>query len=305
MKISIGQIKKLIIHYVGNKSRGEGVKFSQIETSFDNVENDILQQVKNSFNFNQFYEFNHLHDIGLNFLYSLSEILFSDKQRMIEVTQSIASYLYDQSTHAKIKSGELYLIYFSDCIIEDEIVDALGIFKSENKDSFLKVNAIPDGFEIESLQGINIDKLDKGCIIFNTNKENGYLVSIVDNTNKNNEAQYWVNDFLHVELRRDEFYNTQNVMSLCKKFITEELPEKFNISKPEQADFMNKSIEFFKKENVFNIDNFSDKVIDDPEIIESFRSYKASYEDEQGVAISENFSISEVATKKQSKNHLE
>lgn len=301
MKISIEHIKNLVIHYVGNKSRGEGVKFSQVETNFQNAEAGILQQAKNAFSFDQFHEFFYTHNISLNPLYSFAETLFSDNERLIEVSQSIVSHLYDQSTHAKIKDGELYILYFKDCLVQDEITDAIGIFKSENKDSFLKVNQMPDGFEIETLQGMNINKLDKGCIIFNTNKENGYLVSVVDNTNKTNEAQYWINDFLHVRPRKDGFYNTQNTMSLCKKFISEELPAKFNISKTEQADYMNKSVDFFKEENVFEIEDFSKKVIDDPEISESFKSYKSRFEKEQGLEIADNFSISETATKKQSR----
>jgi hypothetical protein len=301
MKISIEHIKKMAIHYVGNKSRGEGVKFSQVETDFQNAETSILQQAKNAFNFDQFYEFFYTHNISLNPLYSFVETLFSDNERLIEVSQSIVSHLYDQSTHAKVKSGELYVLYFKDCLVEDEITDAIGIFKSENKDSFLKVNPLPDSFEIESLQGTNINKLDKGCLIFNTNKENGYLVSVVDNTNKTNEAQYWINDFLHVRPRKDGFYNTQNAMSLCKKFISEELPNKFNISKTEQADYMNKSVDFFKEEKTFEIEDFSKKVIHDPEITESFKSYKNRFEKEQGFEIADNFSISETATKKQSR----
>lgn len=69
-------------------------------------------------------------------------------------------------------------------------MDAVGLFKSENKDTFLKVYPSGDGFEIESQQGVNINKLDKGALIFNTDKENGYIVAIVDNTNKGAEAHY-------------------------------------------------------------------------------------------------------------------
>ena len=41
--------------------------------------------------------------------------------------------------------------------------------------------------------GVNINKLDKGCLIFNTNKEDCYVVSVVDNSNRG-EAKYWVED---------------------------------------------------------------------------------------------------------------
>ena len=39
-------------------------------------------------------------------------------------------------------------------------------------------------FELETLQGINLNKVDKGCLIYNTNKEQGYLMSIIDGTSR-------------------------------------------------------------------------------------------------------------------------
>ncbi|WP_315817899.1 nucleoid-associated protein [Paraflavitalea speifideaquila] len=44
-------------------------------------------------------------------------------------------------------------------------------------------------------EGVNINKLDKGCLIFNTNTVEGYKVCVVDSTNKQNDTQYWVTDF--------------------------------------------------------------------------------------------------------------
>jgi len=46
MKIRIGYIQNLIIHYSGNKANGEGVKFSNIETSLIEVENEFKKIIK-------------------------------------------------------------------------------------------------------------------------------------------------------------------------------------------------------------------------------------------------------------------
>lgn len=73
-----------------------------------------------------------------------------------------------------------------------------------------------DGFDIESRQGININKLDKGCLIFNTEKESGYVISIVDNTNKGNEAQYWKDEFLGVRPIANEFHQTNQFLGIAK-----------------------------------------------------------------------------------------
>ena len=165
----------------------------------------------------------------------------------------------------------------------------------------LKVFPKGDGFEIESEKGININKLDKGCLIFNTEKGNGYVVAVFDNTNKGAEAQYWIDDFLHVRQRKDEYYNTQNILSLCKNFVTKELPNQFEVSKADQVDLLNKSVKFFKEKDTFDMDEFTNEVIVQPEVINSFNRYKSDYQKELDIEISDNFTISDTAVKKQAR----
>ena len=73
----------------------------------------------------------------------------------------------------------MYTAYFKDCIVDGEKVDALGIFKSESRETYLRVMPTTDNYEIDWESGININKLDKGCLIFNTEKENGFLLAVV------------------------------------------------------------------------------------------------------------------------------
>ena len=58
----------------------------------------------------------------------------------------IAKYLYKVANHPKIKSGELYVVYFKGVQIEGNMLDAIGIFKSENKETYLKVYPEKGGF---------------------------------------------------------------------------------------------------------------------------------------------------------------
>ena len=105
------------------------------------------------------------------------------------------------------------MVLFDNVVVDGEVVDALGIFKSENKDTFLKVMLRNQGFELDAEQGINIKKLDKGCLIFNTEKELGFKVCSVDNINKGQEAHFWQTDFLGLKPREDNYYFTNNVIS--------------------------------------------------------------------------------------------
>lgn len=237
----------------------------------------------------------------MNEVFVCASKIFSHPETLLEQSVNLAKHLYEQSTHPKTKGGEFYTVYFKDCIIDGKTVDAVGLFKSENKDTFLKVFPKGEGFEIESEKGININKLDKGYLIFNTERENGYIVAVVDNTNKGIEAQYWTDDFLHIRQRKDEYYNTQNIISLTKNFVKNELPQQFEVSGADQADLINKAVQFFKEKDNFNLSEFANEVIGQPDIIEKFNQYKSSYAQEYDVDFADNFTISENAVKKQAR----
>ncbi|MDR3056942.1 MAG: nucleoid-associated protein, partial [Prevotella sp.] len=259
----------------------------------------LLHYFVSPFKSQEYYCFYHNSDLKYNEVYGFVSGIFNTPDSLYKNSVNLAKHLYEQSTHPKIKGGEFYTVYFKDCIIDGETVDAVGLFKSENKDTFLKVFPSGEGFEIESQQGININKLDKGCLIFNTEKENGYIVAVVDNTNKGAEAQYWIDDFLHVRQRKDEYHNTQNILSLCKNFVKNELPQHFEVSKADQVDLLNKSVKFFKENDNFSMANFANEVIEHPDIIESFNQYKSSFQQDYDIEIADNFTISESAVKKQ------
>ncbi len=294
-------IRGMAIHKVGNKL-SEGLYLSKSAFHLSNdLHNVFLEYFLSPFKNREYYNFYHDSDLDLNEVYTYACRLFDDTGSVFIQSVSLAKHLYEKSTHPKIKGGEFYTVYFKDCVLDGVAVDAVGLFKSENKDTFLKVFTSGDGFDIESEEGINISKLDKGCLIFNTEREKGFVVAVIDNTNKGSEAQYWMDDFLHVRQRKDEFYNTSNVLSLCKDFVTRELPQQFSVSKADQVDLLNKSVKFFKNNESFDMNEFSTEVIAQPEVIESFKRFKDSFQRDQDIDMPDTFDISETAVKKQSR----
>ncbi|MCX6282701.1 MAG: nucleoid-associated protein [Bacteroidetes bacterium] len=294
-------IKGIAVHKVGNKlTDALFLSKSTLQTNAD-LDEIFLDYFLTPFKDHEYYNLYHDSDLDLNEVYTYACRIFDDPGSLYIQSVNLAKHLYEKSTHPKIKEGEFYTVFFKDCILDGESVDALGLFKSENKDTFLKVFLRGDGFGIESEQGININKLDKGCLIFNNEREKGFIVAVVDNTNKGSEAQYWIDDFLHVRQRKDEYYNTQNVLSLCKKFVTKELPQQFDVSKADQLDLLNKSVKFFKENESFDFKEFSNEVIAQPELIESFKRFKDSFQRDQDIDIAENFHISVSAVKKQAR----
>ena len=299
------EMSSLSVHRVGNKSQNEFYALSdnplQIEDQF--LSNLLLQYFLGSFEkVNEVYHLTHPgDDLQLNEIFHYSSAAFNEPEQFHEIGQKITKYLFDLSDHPRIKSGELYIAYFKNVQLEGELLEAIGIFKSETKETYLKVFPEAGGFNLEYEQeGINIQKLDKGCLIFNTQKEAGFKVLVLDKTN-NSDAVYWKDDFLKLKIRNDSFNKTSNTLSVYKNFVTQKLDDDFDVSKADKIDLLNRSMKYFKEKETFDIDEFSDEVIGNEKAAESFKNYTREYEQEFDTNLSDSFDISGAAVKKQAR----
>lgn len=302
-KINLGKLNKLIIHNIGNKGSADGVRFSDELTDFGNVEEIINKLIVSNFKFEELYQFHFLPHLDLNPMYSFVDSIFNnaEEDNFIEQSKNTGRYLYDKSTHPQIKSGELCVFYMNDCSINDEIMDCIGIFKSENKENVLKIEDKETRYGLTNVSGMNTQKLDKGCLIFNINNESGYLIALIDNTNKSAEAQYWKDDFLSVKPQKNEYHQTNQFLGIAKQFVANQLDEYIGVSKADKIDFLNRSVDYFKKNETFDKKDFENKVFGDSNIIESFRKFDHSYRQDNEVEFADNFQISSQAVKKQSR----
>lgn len=292
------------IHFVGNKSAEEGTIISASRMALDDAMRAILENhFLTPFTSEEYFQLYHDSGLEYNVVYGAVAQIFDDPETLYEQSVNLAKYLYDQSTHAKIKGGEFYVVHFKDCFVDGETADAVGLFKSESKDTFLKVLLDNGGLSLDCEQGIMLKKLDKGCLVFNKNREEGFVVAVVDNTNRGIEAQYWMDDFLHLRQRKDEYSNTHNAMAMAKSFVTQELPKSFEVTKADQIELLNKSLSFFKENETFDMEEFAQQVIKQPEVIESFQEYKRNYESENDISIDDSFAISNYAFKKQQRSY--
>ena len=182
-------LAKISVHRVGNKALNE---FYSLSENTLQIEDETLRRLLMQYFLSPFeksyelFRFSHSsEDLNLNELFHFSSEIFNDAQVFHELSGQITKHLFNISNHPKIKSGELYIATFKDIQLEGELVDAIGIFKSETKESYLKVNPEEGGFAISyEEEAINITKLDKGCLIFNTEKEEGFKVIVIDQTNR-------------------------------------------------------------------------------------------------------------------------
>lgn len=298
-------MSRLSIHRVGNKSQNE---FYVLSDDSLKVEDELLNKLLMQYflgafeRVNEVYHFTHPgNDLELNEIFHYSDAVFTDSNAFHEISQKITKYLFDLSDHPRIKSGELYIAYFTGVQLDGELLDAIGIFKSETKETYLKVYPDTGGFNLEYEQdGINIQKLDKGCLIFNSDKEAGFKVLVLDKTN-NQDAVYWKDDFLKLKIRNDSFNKTHTTLSVYKNFVTQKLDDDFEVSKADKIDLLNRSMKYFKEKETFDMDEFSEEVIGNDKAAESFKNYTKEYEQEFDTDLSGSFDISGAAVKKQAR----
>lgn len=310
-------ITNIALHRVGNRQTEEGFVLSKGEIPINDALQDLLiKYFISPFKAEEYYHLYHEENVELNPIFHRCANIFADPTCLMEESQQIARHLYDSCLHPNIKGGDLWVVYFNECQLNGESTRAIGIFKSENTESFLKVlhndeewsraendMSATAAFKLEVHQGININKLDKGALIFDMEEEDGYIVSVVDATNRSQDAAYWRDEFLHIRQREDEYYNTHAELSAYKRFVTERLPEEFeNVEKADRADLLNRSVNYFKQNDQFDIDSFAEEVIQQPEVIESFKQFRNDYQKENEVVLQDQFDINEEAVKKQARN---
>ncbi|RXK81029.1 nucleoid-associated protein [Filimonas effusa] len=297
------QLKGVIVHKVGNPTRGEELRLSaNALTLNDEIVSKLLTKYfLGSFNENEQYHFTHISDLALNEVYTYVTQIFDNPASFEAQSALLAHFLYNKSTHVKVKEGEFYVAHFDDVPFGNSYVQAVGLFKSESKETFLKVFPHGQSWEVIHEEGVNINKLDKGCLIFRQDRENGYVVCVVDVTNKQQDTQYWIKDFLQVEPYADSYHHTNNYLSLCKNFITKEYPEKFEVAKSDQIDLLNRSMDYFKEKEDFSMEEFTREVMHHDEVIDSFMEYKKNYESAKSINIEDEFAIHVSAVKQQQK----
>lgn len=305
LNYSSATLSSISAHTIGNKTNGEDLIVSKnvLEIEDDELRERMMTYFLSSFTSSEFYHFTSTDgDFQLNPLFQLANDIFESSKNFHTKTVSIAKHLYEVSLHPQIKSGDLFVALFSDVQIAGERTDVLGIFKSESKSSVLKVTPKKDGnFSIDLASGINLEKLDKACLIYNLDQDEGFRLSIIDRSSKSSEAQYWKDLFLRVIPVNDEFQSTKNVLDVARHFVIDQIADEFEVSKADQISYLNKSINYFKNHDEFNKKEFEQEVFEDKELIKSFRKFDNSFRKQFDLEAEDNFEISAEVVKKQSR----
>jgi hypothetical protein len=303
LNLSEAYLERIITHHIGNKTLEESVRLSD-EESLINQESKtyFLKYFLANFKVeDEIYCFTHTVNLDMNEVYKLVCEIFDNPGNFVTHSKSLAKLLYETSNHPKIKEGQFNIVHFSNIELDEEVTDAIGIFKSETNAPFIKMNRASGRFTLNHEFGFDLKDLDKGCLIVNTEINQGFKVLLIDKLGKTKEAQYWKDAFLQVEPVKNEFHQTNQVLGLTKKYVTEQLDQQFEVTKADKIDLLNRSVNYFKENETFEQESFENEVLQDHSVIESYRSFGKTYIEENDVEIPDNFEISAQAVKKQAR----
>ena len=134
-------IETLSIHRVGNMSRNEPLFLSEEPFRL----NDEIVPLMKEFFFKPFkekeenyFQFAHEVDLDYNDMFKYATEIFNNPSALHDVSKKMTKHLFEQSNHPHIKNGEVYVTYLTNLSIDNNVVDAIGIFKSEIQSDFLQ-----------------------------------------------------------------------------------------------------------------------------------------------------------------------
>jgi hypothetical protein len=294
-------LEKLIVHFVGNKNNSGGFELADElvplnEEMAETLQESFLSRFRNN---RELFSFHHPDALHFNEVFQYSRNVFTDPGSFETSAAAIARHLYEQSNHPKIREGDLYVAYFNGIPVDGGVYKAIGIFKTEHKSVFLEVEQKKRRRTISLKEGVEINRIDKGCLILDSKQEEGFDVLIFDNQNRGEEAVFWKDNFLALVPQQNDFHHTSHLLTLTRQFITGPLKSELDVDNTSRADLLHKSLEYFKTNEAFDIEHFQKEVFEKEEVIDSFRRFGSSYVEKNDYDIASSFDISTDAVKKQ------
>ncbi len=209
--ISSARVVHCVVHKVGNRLREEGVRLSsdEIRRNADlhgTLLRHYLAPLAQERLANEFY---HESDIGLNAVRQFSLRTFERPQDFVSHSQSVAKHLYSVSNHPSVAGGELILILYRDVRVNEESRAAVGIYKIEERESFLDVVEESGKLNLVEHHGIPV-RIQKGALILEGADQ------VFSREAGNNVAKYWAESFLKIRPMRTPTASAKFAANLIK-----------------------------------------------------------------------------------------
>jgi hypothetical protein len=292
-------VTSLVLAKVGNPQRDEPLVTSKQAFTVDEEEREILTPLfLKPFRNLVAHRFQHHSSLDKHEMNLLAGAIFAAPSSLLEKGCDIARRLYSKSNHPNIKSGDLCLSFIDDIEIEGRMTSALCILKSESVMPFLSISTEDGDLKLHTAEGINPEKIDKGCLIINHWPEQGYYALTFDRSG--GESRFWVRDFLGLQAVPDAAFLTNTYAELAVAAVQQELDES---ALPEASSrAAGEVIAYFDDREQFDLIEFEEKVLKTPDAVARFAGERHKLEEERGQPLDTSFEISPKDVKKVKKH---
>lgn len=290
---------------VGNPQRDEPLETSREVCRIAEKDGDLLtKMLLKPFKSLTGYCFHHHSSLEKNETYSCAKSIFDSEEVLLEKGCEIAQRLYAKSVHPNIKAGDLCIAHLKNLAVDGKPTEGLCILKSETVEPFLSISSHKGDLKITTEQGINPEKIDKGCLILNAFEKRGYYVLTFDRAGAH--SRFWIREFLGVRLITDDSFLTNQYADLAVTFLQGEGNKEDGggaaVDVAEKTVAAKRAMNYFDTKDQFSMQEFEEEVLrKDPQMVAKFKEHKARFEEESGQPLKDNFGITPTAITKAKK----
>lgn len=280
----------IVLAKVGNPQREEPLTTSREVFKVDDADQRTLTDLflkpfKNLLG----HRFHHHSSLDKHEMNSHARAIFGSEDGLLAKGCDIAKRLYSKSNHPNIKAGDLCIALIKGIEVDGAKVQGLCILKSESVVPFLSISTHNGDLQLSTEQGINPEKIDKGCLILDHCADQGYYVLTFDRISA--ESRFWVRDFLGVQAVTDAAFLTNTYARMAVTFLEEEKSE--GDAAPWEGNHATRdALDYFEGNEQFNLQEFEEQVLKAPDMVEKFAQHRAKVEEEQGQPLEKSFAIS-------------
>lgn len=253
LEVMDSKLAQYVLHHVSDTLVLGDEAFTQPEVL---LEAAFTQLAFNKVDFEQQYEFFHETDIGLNEVFTYANAIFDTENNFLEQTKHIATHLQSVSQHSNIKSGELFIGLFDNCLWGAETKKVISIVKIDEKEMFLDVKNEQDKMIVNGIDGINVKKINNVAVIMDMGPD--VAPAVFMKTKKKDDVVYWQERFLKINVADEQYHNTNLALIECRKIINKE--EAF--TNTEKLGLLNKTLEYFRFEKEFQVNDYIETVFE-------------------------------------------
>lgn len=295
IRFTSATVTGLVLAKVGHPQRDEPLQTSKEVFKIDEKDQESLSAIfLKPFKNLAPQRFSHHSSLEQHEMNAYASAIFSSDMGLLEKGCDIAKRLYAKSNHPNIKSGDLCISLIKDIDLDGQLVQGLCILKSESVVPFLSISTRDGDLQLHTEQGINPEKIDKGCLIIDHFSSKGYYVLTFDRSGS--DSRFWVRDFLGVVPISDSPFLTNKFATMAVAFMEKEKKENVsaeNDAPPwETGNAARDAITYFEEKEQFNIQEFEEEVLKTPEAKAKFAEHRDQVEKEQGHKLDDSFEIS-------------